>query len=54
MVIFKAVTSVLVVILMIVILWFMRGVKDRASVVGFALMEIVYVMCLAGMWYGQQ
>lgn len=49
----KVVTSVLIALLMLVILLFSRGLhwnRDKATLIGFSFMEIVYVLSLICMW----
>lgn len=49
----KVVTSVLIVFLMLLILMFSRGLRwnrDKATIIGFGFMEIVYILSLICMW----
>ncbi len=49
----KIVTTVFVALLMLIILLFSRGLRwnrDKATVVGFGIMEIVYVLSLICIW----
>jgi|GEM_PF-2462771 hypothetical protein len=49
----KIVTTVLEVMLMLIFLLFSRRMtwkRDKASIVGFGFMEIVYVLSLICMW----
>lgn len=49
----KVITTVLIAILMLIILIFgkrLRWKKDKASVIGFGFMEIVYALSLICMW----
>ena len=49
----KIVTTVLIGILMLIVLFFVNGMiweKDKASIIGFGFMEIVYVLSLICMW----
>lgn len=45
----KIVTTVLIVIMMLIVLFFANGMtweKDKASIIGFGFMEIVYELSL--------
>lgn len=49
----KNITTVLIAILMMILLSFGKGLrwkKDKASIIGFGFMEIVYVLSLICMW----
>lgn len=49
----KIITTTLICILMLTILWFCKGLawkNDKASVIGFSFMEIVYILSLISMW----
>ena len=49
----KVITTVLIAILMFIILIFGKGLrwkKDKASVIGFGIMGIVYVLSLICIW----
>lgn len=49
----KVVTTVLIIILMLIFLFFTKGMyleKDKASIIGFGFMEIVYFLSLICMW----
>lgn len=51
---FKIVTTTLNIIMMGIVFFFMRGItleKDKASIIGFSAMQILYLMNLFGMWY---
>ena len=53
MFVLKIITTVLIVMLMLVIMFFMRSIDSKAqkaSVVGFGIMEIVYGMAILCMW----
>ena len=53
MFVLKIVTTVLIGILMLIVLFFVNGMiweKDKASIIGFGFMEIVYVLSLICMW----
>lgn len=53
MIIIKTITTVLIVLLMLVIMFFMRGIdskSQKASVVGFSIMELVYALSILCMW----
>ena len=49
----KIVTTVLIGILMLIVLFFVNGliwVQDKASIIGFGFMEIVYLLSLICIW----
>lgn len=49
----KIVTTVLIGILMLIVLFFVNGMiweKDKASIIGFGFMEIVYALSLICIW----
>lgn len=49
----KIVTTVLIVILMLIVLLFTRGLtwkKNKPSLVGFSIMEVVYLLSMICMW----
>lgn len=49
----KVVTSVFIALMMIIILIFSKNLtwkRDKASIIGFSLMEIVYILSLVCMW----
>lgn len=49
----KVITSVLIVFLIFIILIFSKGLRwnrDKATIVGFSFMEIVYILSLICMW----
>lgn len=49
----KIVTTVFVVMLMLIILSFSKGMKwkkDKAAIIGFGYMQISYILCLICMW----
>lgn len=49
----KIITTVFIVILMSMVLLFTRGLtwkRDKPSLVGFGIMEIVYLLSLICMW----
>ena len=49
----KVVTSVLIAFMMLFILIFSRGLhlkRDKATIIGFGFMEIVYMLSLICMW----
>lgn len=53
MIILKTITTTLIVLMMLVILFFMRGLKgksQKASKVGFSIMELIYGMAIWCMW----
>ena len=53
MFVLKIVTTVLIGILVLIVLFFVNGMiweKDKASIIGFGFMEIVYVLSLICMW----
>ena len=50
---FKILTTVFNILMMCIIFFFMRGItweKDKASVIGFSAMQILYLMNLFCMW----
>lgn len=50
-VVYKAFVTVLIVLMIGIVGWFMRHSKlDGVSMVGFSLMELVYVMSVVGIW----
>ena len=49
----KIVTTTLICIMMLIISWFCKGFtwkRDKASVVGFGFMEIIYLLSVVCMW----
>ena len=46
----KVISTVLIVFMMLIILWFVKGKKDKPTIVGFGFMEIVYILSLICMW----
>ena len=47
------VTTALICMLMLTIIWFCKGLtwkRDKASAIGFGLMEITYLLSLVCMW----
>lgn len=49
----KIVTTVFIGLLMLMILLFIRGLywqKDKATIIGFSFMEMVYLLSLICMW----
>ncbi len=51
---FKVTTTTLNIIMMIIILYFMSGLKwkdNKVSIIGFLSMQILYLMNLFCMWY---
>lgn len=49
----KVITTVLILFLMLTILLFSRGLhwkRDKATIIGFGFMEIVYILSLICMW----
>lgn len=49
----KVITTVLILFLMLTILLFSRGLhwkRDKATIIGFGFMEIVYIISLICMW----
>ena len=49
----KIITTTLICILMLTIIWFGKGFtwkRDKASVIGFGLMEITYLLSVVCMW----
>ena len=50
----RILATVLAIVMILIIGWFMyRAPKDKATVIGFSFMEITYLLCLIGMWYGK-
>ena len=49
---FRVVTTTLMVMMMVVIGWFALNtkVKEKATLIGFGVMEIIYIMALVCMW----
>lgn len=53
MYILRSIVTVLICIMMLIIVWFVQGFtwkRNKASVIGFAFMEIVYILSLICMW----
>lgn len=53
MYVLKNITTVLICIMMFIIAWFGRNFtwkRDKASVIGFGFMEIVYLLSLICIW----
>lgn len=50
MIVLKAITTVLIVSMMLITAFFTRNVHDKASYIGFGFMQLVYVLALIGMW----
>lgn len=49
----RIITTIFIVILMLIILIFSKGLKwpkDNASIVGFSVMEVVYALSLICIW----
>lgn len=51
----KIITTVLIMLLMLVIWYFMKDYKwkrkrDHASIIGFSIMQLVYFLALVCMW----
>lgn len=46
----KVITTVLIAFMILIILWFAKGKKDRPTIIGFGFMEIVYILSLICMW----
>ena len=49
----KIVTTTLICIMILIILWFCKDFtwkRDKANVVGFGFMEVVYILSLVCMW----
>ncbi len=47
----KSITTFLIVLMMIIMIYFVKGLKwknekDRASIIGFGFMQIVYIMSI--------
>lgn len=54
MIILKIITTVLIAMLMLVIMFFMRGIDcktQKASVYGFGFMQLVYALSILCMWW---
>ena len=49
---FRVVTTTLITIMMLVIGWFLFNtkIKNKASLIGFTAMEIIYFMAIIAMW----
>ena len=46
----RVITTVLIAFMMPIIFCFVKGKKDKPTIVGFGFMEIVYVLSLICMW----
>lgn len=49
----KIVTTIFIAMMYLIILWFSKGLtwkRDKASVIGFGFMEMVYIFSLICMW----
>ena len=46
----KVITTALIALMMLIIFWFAKGKKDKPTIVGFGLMEVVYILSLICMW----
>ena len=46
----NSITTVLIAFMMLIILWFAKGKKDKPTIIGFGFMEIVYILSLICMW----
>lgn len=49
----KIITTVFIVFMILVILWFCKGFNwksDKTNIIGFGIMEIVYMLSLICMW----
>lgn len=46
----KVITTVLIEFMMPVILWFVKGKKDKPTLIGFGFMEVIYILSLVCMW----
>ena len=49
----KIISTVLICIMMLIILWFCKGLtwkRDKTNVVGFGFMEIIYLLSVVCMW----
>ena len=42
----KVITTVLIAFMMLIILWFAKGKKDKPTLIGFGFMEVVYILSL--------
>lgn len=50
-VVYKAVVTAMILLMIGIVGWFMRQSRlDRVSMVGFSLMELVYIMSVVGVW----
>lgn len=47
----KVITTVGIVAFGAILAWFIHEAEDRASVLGFMAMEVVYVLSLTCMWW---
>lgn len=55
MLILKIITTTLIVSFMLLILFFLRGLtwkKNDASIIGFEIMELIYLLSLICIWGG--
>lgn len=51
---FKIVTTTLVILIMGVLFFFINDIewkKDKATIIGFSLIELLYLMTIIGMWW---
>ena len=46
----KVITTVLIAFMMLIILWFAKGKKDKPTLIGFGFMEVIYILSLVCMW----
>ena len=46
----KVITTVLIAFMMLIILWFAKGKKDKPTLIGFGFMEVIYIISLVCMW----
>ena len=46
----KVVTTVLIAFMMLIIFCFVKGKKDKPTIVGFGFMEVIYILSLICMW----
>ena len=46
----KVITTVLIAFMMLIILWFLKGKKDKPTLIGFGFMEVIYILSLVCMW----
>lgn len=56
MIVIKTITTILIIFFMSVIIFFMNGItgsekENKATVVGFTMMQITYLLSLISIWF---